>query len=187
MHTESITLQVSSLPRFIKTCPRCKHPYYENSGCFRVNANGKRLDIWLICRCEHCKTIWNLSVYERIDRTKLQTEQYDAYIRNDHALILQHVFDPAFLQKNRAVLDCEGIAIQPVGTIPPEGTAAQILATSDYPLPLPAGRVIALLLNVSLSRVRRMQNEGTLLFNGDLRATKAAKAFSFTLLDGWNR
>ena len=187
MHTESITLQVSSLPRLLKTCPRCKHPYYENSGCFRVNANGKRLDIWLICRCEHCKTIWNLSVYERIDRTKLQTEQYDAYLRNDHALILRHVFDPVFLQKNRAVLDYEGIAIQPVGTIPFEGTAVQILATSDYSLPLPAGRVIAQLLNVSLSHVRRMQNDGTLLFNGDLRTTKAAKAFSFMLLDGWKR
>lgn len=187
MHTESITLQVSSLPRLLKTCPRCKHPYYENSGCFRVNANGKRLDIWLICRCEHCKTIWNLSVYERIDRTKLQTEQYDAYLRNDHALILQHVFDPAFLQKNRAVLDCEGIAIQSVGTIPPEGTAAQILVTSDYTLPLPAGHVIALLLNVSLSRVRRMHSDGILLFNGDLRTTKAARSFSFTLIDGWKR
>lgn len=187
MHTESITLQVSSLPRFLKTCPRCKHSYYENSGCFRVNANGKRLDIWLICRCEHCKTIWNLSVYERIDRIKLQAEQYAAYLRNDQAQILRHVFDPAFLQKNRAMLDCEGIALQHAGNIPPEGNAVQFYATSEYFLPLPVGRVIALLLNVSLSRLCRMQAEGTLLFNGDLRTTKAAKAFSFTLLDGWKR
>lgn len=187
MHTQTISLQVSNLPRFVKPCPRCKHAYYENSGSFRVNANGKRLDIWLICRCEHCKTIWNLSICERVDRTALAAECLSGYFANDISLILRHVFDPMFLNRNRAVLDWEGIELHASGDIPPEGTAAQIFVTSTYLLALPAGRVIATLLDVSLSRLKRMHEQGALMFSGDLRRTKAGDAFSFSLADGWQR
>ena len=33
-----------------------------NSGKFRVNANGNRIDIWLIYWCKKCKHSWNLSI-----------------------------------------------------------------------------------------------------------------------------
>lgn len=180
-------LTLASLPRLMKTCPRCKCAVYENSGCFRVNANGKRLDIWLICRCEHCKTIWNLSVYERVDRAALDDADLSGYFANDASLAFRHIFDPAFLQKNRAVLDLDHIDIICHGTIPPEGSAVQIHLTCAYPLPVPAGRAIALTLGVSLSRVKKMQQCGMLQFNGDLRKTKTDFGFSFILALNWQR
>ena len=47
-------------------CGGCgkKQPFV-NTGKFRVNANGSRLDVWLIFRCSKCKHSWNLTVYER--------------------------------------------------------------------------------------------------------------------------
>ena len=187
MLTGNITLCLNSLPRFVKTCPRCKSAYYENSGCFRVNANGKRLDLWLICRCEHCKTTWNLSIYERIDRAVLCAEDYRGYLANDPALILRHIFDPAFLQENHATLDLDNLSISLQGDIPPEGAAADIHIRSECPLPIPAIRALALTLGVSLSRVRRMQETGELLFDGDLRKTKTGNGFVFSLTTGWQR
>lgn len=32
---------------------------------FRVNANGSRLDVWLIYQCEQCKHTLNVAIYER--------------------------------------------------------------------------------------------------------------------------
>ena len=187
MQSCSCELVLASLPRFLKTCPRCHCATYENSGSFRVNANGKRLDIWLICRCEHCKTIWNLSIYERVDRTALAAEDLSGYFANDVSLIMRHVFDPAFLQRNRAMLDLDGLNLSLKGDLPPEGTAAEIRIKSDYPLPIPVGRAIALVLSVSLSRVRRMQETGEIQFEGDLRKTKTGFGFSFILSKGWFR
>ena len=187
MLTCNVTLRLNSLPLFVKTCTRCKGARYENSGCFRVNANGKRLDIWLVLRCEQCKATWNLSIYERIDCTILGAEDYRGYLANDQALILRHTFDPAFLQKNHAMLDLDRLSISLAGDLPPEETAAVVHIRSEYPLPIPVIRIIALTLGVSLSCVRRMQEAGALLFGGDLRKTKTGNGFAFTLAAGWQR
>jgi hypothetical protein len=187
MQTYDCTLQLGALPRFVKACPHCKSAYFENSGCFRVNANGKRLDVWLICRCEHCKSTWNLSIFDRIDRNALRASVYEGYLANERELILQHVFDPAFQKKNRAIPDQDSMDISIHGNIPPEHTAAQVFVSCTVELPLPAGRAIALVLGASLSRVRHLAATGLLIFEGDLRKTKAGVAFAFTLAEGWTR
>lgn len=187
MQQSTITLQLNSLPRFIKTCTRCHSPFYENGGRFRVNANGKRLDIWLVCRCELCKSTWNLSVYDRIGRAALNREDFLGYLANDHALILRHVFDPAFLQKNHASLDLEGMDISASGDIPSEGDAAHVVVRLTQPMPLSVGRGISLALGISLSRVRRMQKDGMLQISSDLKKAIAENTISFSLVQGWLR
>ena len=185
MQSQQITLSLSALPRFVKVCPRCGGAYYESSGCFRVNANGKRLDIWLISRCEHCKSIWNLGVYERIDRAALPPSDYQGYLENNISLALRHVFDPTFLAKNRAVLDLDHMDVLLSGKCPPVNEAYAITVSCAYSLPLSAGRIISQVLGVSLSRVKRMLEDGLLTFSGDLRKTKVGYGFCFTLNEGW--
>lgn len=185
MHSYTITLSPRTLPRFIKVCPRCGCQYYENSGCFRVNANGKRLDIWLVARCEHCKTIWNLGIYERIDRARLDPKDYQGYLENNPALVLRETFNPTFLSKNRAVLDLDGMDIRLFGDLPKAGEAAMVFLRCACPLPISAGRAIANVLGVSLSHLRRMQDAGELQFTGDLRKSKVGLGLCFSLVDGW--
>ncbi len=184
MQNINYIISLNSLPGFVKTCPRCKSEFFENSGCFRVNANGKKLDIWLICRCAHCKSIWNMSVYERINRIALDETEYFAYLSNDKNLVLRHVFDPAFLQKNHAVLDLEHIGLS-INAAPPDDSGAVVSIQCEYPLPISAERMIASVLRVSLSRVRRMQESQLLTFAGNLRKTKTGRGFCFVLSDGW--
>ncbi|MCE5189994.1 MAG: DUF1062 domain-containing protein [Eubacteriales bacterium] len=186
MQTLRWTLRVLSLPRFTKTCPHCGGQYYENSGRFRVNANGKRLDIWLVCRCEHCKSIWNLSVFERIDRAALCQADYMGYLENSESLVLRHVFDPAFCAKNRAVLDPGSLDYAVSGVLPRAGEAARVEAACAYALPIPAAGVIGRTLGLSLSGVRRLCESGLLTLPGDPRNIKANTGFSFTLQEGWH-
>jgi len=52
--------------RIIRNCPKCgRKTYFQNTKKFRINANGNKLDIWLIYQCEECNHTLNLSIYER--------------------------------------------------------------------------------------------------------------------------
>ncbi|WP_292189134.1 DUF1062 domain-containing protein [Mesorhizobium sp.] len=60
-------------PRPHINCNRCGglKPYH-CSGKFRVNANGKRIDAWLIYRCIDCNNSWNFGILERCNRRDIE-------------------------------------------------------------------------------------------------------------------
>ena len=56
-------------PRPWLACSRCRGiKPFRCSEKFRLNANGKRLDAWLIYRCASCDNTWNRPVLERRNR-----------------------------------------------------------------------------------------------------------------------
>jgi len=42
------------LPTIVKTCVSCRSTRHRPTGKFRVNANHKLLDVWLLIRCDLC-------------------------------------------------------------------------------------------------------------------------------------
>ena len=83
--------------RIIRRCGGCgKKTVFTSAGKFRVNANGRRLDIWLICRCERCGHTWNVPVYERITPERLDPELYQRFMENDLPLAEQYARDRGF-------------------------------------------------------------------------------------------
>ncbi len=93
---------------FIKVYHRCggcgKKQEFLNSGKFRVNANGNRVDVWLIYRCRKCKHSWNLTIYERRKPSKISQEEYELFMENDSELANQYGNDIEFLKRNNAEL-----------------------------------------------------------------------------------
>ena len=77
---------------------------FVNSGKFRVNANGNRVDVWLIYRCKKCKHSWNLTIFERTKPSKIDRELYELFLENDYELALAYGNDIQFLKKNNAEL-----------------------------------------------------------------------------------
>jgi hypothetical protein len=72
-------------------CPRCKQRRcFVSSGKFRVNAQKKRIDAWLIFRCSTCDDRWNWPVHERRPVTALDPQELEALMRNDSALATRH-------------------------------------------------------------------------------------------------
>lgn len=99
------TVTPKSEPKVIRNCPKCgEKTHYINSTKFRVNANGKNLDVWLIYNCSKCKSKWNMTIHERINPKDIDPEKYDLYIKNDKVLSHQIGLDPVMHKKNNSEL-----------------------------------------------------------------------------------
>lgn len=90
----------------IKVYHRCggcgKKQEFVNSGKFRVNANGSRVDVWLIYRCKKCKHSWNLAIYERVRPSRIEREKYELFMDNDSDFAMMYGNDIEFLKRNHA-------------------------------------------------------------------------------------
>lgn len=77
-------------PVLVKYCKKCREKTeFFSSGRFRVNANGKNLDIWLIYKCQKCSNTMNLKVYSRIPVQKLGRDTLEKFYSNDKNLAKQ--------------------------------------------------------------------------------------------------
>jgi hypothetical protein len=60
------TLHALETPRVPRRCPRCDAPRrFVSSGKFRVNAQKRQLDVWLVYNCPGCDASWNAPIVER--------------------------------------------------------------------------------------------------------------------------
>lgn len=60
------TVLTADTPLIIRRCSRCSRARsFASTGKFRLNANGNRLDAWLIYRCFSCQNRWNRTLFER--------------------------------------------------------------------------------------------------------------------------
>ena len=69
----------SGLPAVVKPCPDCSGPRHHPSGKFRVNANGKLLDVWLLLCCAACGRTSKVPVCERVRVQSLEPARRLAY------------------------------------------------------------------------------------------------------------
>ena len=92
-----------SVVKVYHRCGGCgKKQEFINSGRFRVNANGNRVDVWLIYRCKKCKHSWNLIIYERVKPSKIKPDDYELFMENDFELATQYGNNIEFLKRNNA-------------------------------------------------------------------------------------
>jgi hypothetical protein len=84
----------TALPLIVRWCASCSASRrYYCSGKFRVNTQGKLLDVWLIYRCKECDRTLNIEVVERANRRAIPTADYESYLRNDPAMVRRVAFD----------------------------------------------------------------------------------------------
>jgi hypothetical protein len=104
------TITPKSVPKVFRNCPKCgEKTHYVNSTKFRVNANGKNLDVWLIYNCSKCKSKWNMPIHERVNPKEIDPKRYDCYIKNDKDLAHHIGFDPDIHRRNNSELVYESM------------------------------------------------------------------------------
>lgn len=97
--------------RVIRNCAGCgKKTFFENTKKFRVNANGNKLDVWLIYQCEKCKHTFNLAIYERQKASSIPENEYSRFLDNDEELAKIYGKSMPLFKKNKAEIDFSSIS-----------------------------------------------------------------------------
>lgn len=92
--------------KVIRNCSGCgTKTRYINTKRFRVNANGNKLDVWLIYQCEKCKHTFNLTICERQKASSVPKEEYSRFLSNDEELADEYGRSFPFFKRNKAEVD----------------------------------------------------------------------------------
>src|SRR5262245_33518284 len=88
------TLKPLTPPEPWLACSRCGAPRpFRSSGRIRLNANGKRLDAWLVYRCRDCDGTWNRPLLERRNVGDIDRETLAALHANAADWVARMEFD----------------------------------------------------------------------------------------------
>ncbi|MER5269096.1 DUF1062 domain-containing protein [Actinosynnema sp. NPDC002837] len=93
------------LPLVRRRCHVCASDRFRASGKFRVNANHKVLDAWLLLLCAACGDTVKLTVLERVNVRSVRPGLLNRLHDNDLGLVADLLQDPVVQSRNRVALD----------------------------------------------------------------------------------
>ncbi|MFO0728351.1 MAG: DUF1062 domain-containing protein [Myxococcota bacterium] len=100
------TITPLATPVVYRKCARCdERTVFRSSDKFRVNGSGRKLDVWLIYKCEQCNQTWNATLLSRVSPESIAPELYQAFMDNDEATAWRYAFDFGMLKQNEAEPD----------------------------------------------------------------------------------
>ena len=103
-------VRAQALPALVRPCPDCRASVtrHRATGKFRVNANGKLLDVWLLVGCSRCGRTSKVPVHSRIHVRKLPDAQRMRFEGNDPELVRELMTSPGFARQASCRLDWTG-------------------------------------------------------------------------------
>jgi hypothetical protein len=102
---ENWVVMPTCLPAILRPCRACACERFRASGKFRLNANHKLLDAWLLALCTVCGETTKLTVWRRMNVRSVRPELLDQLHRNDLGLTYDLLQDPVVQRRNRFTLD----------------------------------------------------------------------------------
>lgn len=148
-------------PAVLRHCRGCGFKTeYICSGRFRINAQRKHLDIWLIYRCSRCGATWNLPIYSRVRPASVAPDLLGRYHSNDSGLALRHALDMGLLRANGAAVRTPVLTID--GEDLPPDESAELHLACPYPLNVTVSSILRQKLSLSRRRLEQLIENGTL-------------------------
>jgi hypothetical protein len=141
-----------------------------SSGRIRLNANGKRLDAWLIYRCLACEKPWNRPLFERRHVRDIDRAMLDALHSNDPDWVRTQEFDiDALRRRTRQVAEFADVDISKEVLNEPGASATALEIELLVPLftSLRLDRLLTTELRLSRSRLNALYEEGRLRIDPD--------------------
>ncbi|MFF3737285.1 DUF1062 domain-containing protein [Streptomyces sp. NPDC002566] len=169
------------LPLVIRRCHTCASMRFRASGKFRVNANHKLLDAWLLVLCTGCGETAKLTVLERMNVRSFRPELLERMHANDLGLTAELLQDPVLLRRNRVALDWDDAwRLDTGGRDHLDREVIDVSVRFTARIPVRPVRLIAEGCGLSRAEVERLIAEEKLVSAVRLRG-KLAGDFGFTL------
>jgi hypothetical protein len=154
-----------ALPAIVKPCLSCRSTRHRLTGKFRVNANGKLLDVWLLIRCEQCQRTSKIPVHERTPVQALGRERLQRFERNDPALVRDLVLDERLARRTACQLDWNGtwtletdLPFYVIGRADP--APITVIVRFELPAPVRVEKLLMTGFGLSRSAVRALVESG---------------------------
>jgi hypothetical protein len=153
------------LPAIVKACVSCRSTRHHPTGKFRVNANGKLLDVWLLICCELCGRTSKIPIHERIYVQALESERLLMFENNDPAMVRDLAMDRALAGKAAYQFDWSGTweleTDMPSCELEREDPAPlKVMIRFELPVPIRVEKLLATGFGLSRSAVRGMVDSG---------------------------
>lgn len=132
---------------------------------FRANAQKKRIDVWLIYRCDACGETWNLPIFERVTVGDIAPDLFQAIARNDLALAKRHAFDATrFARHGERVEESPDATVEWLteGAQPIRPSTIEISIHLVLPYRVRLDRFVARHLGISRTQLRSLHEAGLL-------------------------
>jgi len=165
----------TALPTIRRRCRSCPSTEYRTQGKFRVNANHKLLDVWLLALCARCGETIKLAVLERTHVRSIEPETLSGFHENDASLAARLLTDPQLPHRNDVVLDWSDawrLDMDPVEL--PKADILEVGVEFTHRIPLRVATVIAAGLELSNSEVARHIGSGAITSDDKLTGRRAS-------------
>ncbi len=161
VHPVVWTIHAKETPRVRRRCPRCDAGRdFLSSGRFRLNAQKRRVDVWLVYRCPECDDTWNATILERKTPEEIGPA-YVAYQDND----------PAAARRAAFAVPGADLAVPVRVERPPLAVPALVMLTLADPVVVRLDRLLARELGVPRAEIARRIADSRIA--GDLRSRVA--------------
>lgn len=105
---------MKNTPLLIRKCSHCDSDRFYCSDKFRMNAQKKNIDVWLIYRCVKCDHTCNVTLLSRTKPDLIDKTLFDNFSANDRKTAWQYAFSAELAGKNNMKLDWESVEYEVV-------------------------------------------------------------------------
>ncbi|MGN7864338.1 DUF1062 domain-containing protein [Chryseobacterium sp. 22458] len=92
-----------------KKCNHCDSDRFACSDKFRLNAQKKNIDIWLIYRCVKCNNTYNMTLFSRIRTESVRKEIFSKMSENNTEIAWEYAFSHEIRRKNNVEADTDSV------------------------------------------------------------------------------
>lgn len=153
-------------PKVKHHCKKCgAEREFTSSERFRVNAQGKQLDIWLIYKCDICGNTWNMDVLSRTKPQDISDRLLEAYYGNNKQLALSVATNLSVLQKNKVTPIITPCLYEITGEDISSAYSGKLIIRSTFPIKL--ATVLKEKLHLTNSELGDLLRSGKLYSTGE--------------------
>ena len=158
-------IRVKNCPLLIKKCSHCDSDRFYCSDKFRMNAQKKNIDVWLIYRCVKCDNTCNMTLLSRT-KPDLIDKKILALLKIFLVNTWQYAFSAGVASRNNLQLDYDSVEYEVINTVSLEdilNMSSEIISIQvkcDFDLSLKLSSLIKRCLPLSSTRLKLLFEKG---------------------------
>lgn len=166
-------VKVNNTPLLIKKCSHCDSDRFYCSDKFRMNAQKKNIDVWLIYRCVKCDNTCNLTLLSRSKPDLIDKTLFHSFSMNDKNTAWKYAFSTEMERKNNLRLDYGSVEYEVIPNTSLEdllnlsNEVIKIHIKYEFEFDFKLSSLIRRCFSLSANQVKRMFEDGIITISGN--------------------